>query len=220
VTVALRSVCESAVPPAFEGPPPPQASDGWFTSALQPLLPELYGTARRLMHHTADAEDLTAEVVARAWSARASLLDRSAFRSWIYRILSNTFTSWYRSASARPPEEPLDADDDAEHDFSLFERLHQPFLLWWGTPEQAFLNSLLRDDLERAIDALPERFRIVVVLADVQGFTYRAIADVLQVPIGTVRSRLARGRGLLQKALWQHGIDAGLVKAESPEERH
>jgi RNA polymerase sigma-70 factor, ECF subfamily len=200
--------------PAFEAPTPPHASDAWFTSALQPLLPELYGTARRLLRHTADAEDLTAEVVARAWSARASLLDRSAFRSWMYRILSNTFTSWHRSARARSSEEPLDTDDDAERDFSLFERLHQPFLLWWGSPEQAFLNSLLRDDLERAIDALPERFRIVVVLADVQGFTYQAIADVVQVPIGTVRSRLARGRGLLQKALWQHGIDAGLVKGD------
>jgi RNA polymerase sigma-70 factor (ECF subfamily) len=95
-------------------------------------------------------------------------------------------------------------------EFSLFERLHQPFLLWWGTPEQDFLDRLLREDLIRAIEALPERFRIVVVLADVQGLSYLEIAGSLEVPIGTVRSRLARGRALLQKALWDHACDAGL----------
>ena len=93
---------------------------------------------------------------------------------------------------------------------SLFERLHQPFLLWWGTPEQEFLNRLLREDLVRSIEALPELYRIVVVMADVQGFPYGEIACALEIPVGTVRSRLARGRALLQKALWEHACDAGL----------
>jgi RNA polymerase sigma-70 factor (ECF subfamily) len=170
------------------------------------------------MRNSADAEDLVADAVARAWRARDSLIERSAFRPWMYRILTNTFTSWYRSARTRPAEEQLTADDDAEDHFSLFERLHQPFLLWWGNPEQDFLNKLLRDDLERAIDALPENYRLVVVLADVQGLSYQIIADIVQIPIGTVRSRLARGRGRLQKALWQHGIDAGLVRTTLPPE--
>jgi RNA polymerase sigma-70 factor (ECF subfamily) len=76
----------------------------------------------------------------------------------------------------------------------------------------------LREDLERAVDALPDSFREVVILADLQGFSYREIADVLGIPIGTVRSRLARGRSLLQRALWQHAVDAGLRSAGESDE--
>lgn len=188
----------------------------WFCDVVTPLLPELYGTARRLTKNPTDAEDLVAEAVARAWRGRASLADRGAFRHWIHRILANTYTTWWRSAKVRPVAEPLLDENSADESFSLFERLHQPFLLWFGTPEQEFLNKLLREDLERAIDSLPETFRVPVVLADVQGLSYQEIAENLGVPIGTVRSRLARGRAALQKSLWQHGIDAGLVKASAP----
>ncbi len=218
--VALESTSETIVSLASDATSTPEASDAWFTGALHSLLPELYATARRLTRNTADAEDVTAETVARAWHARDTLLDRGAFRPWMYRILSNTFTSWFRSSRTRPEEEPLAPDDAPGQGFSLFERLHQPFLLWWGNPEQEFLNKVLHEDLERAIDALPENFRIVVVLADVQGLAYQAIADAVQIPIGTVRSRLARGRALLQQALWQHGIDAGLVRNPTTRERN
>jgi RNA polymerase sigma-70 factor, ECF subfamily len=112
----------------------------------------------------------------------------------------------------RPAVESLEAREEQEEPFSLFERLHQPFLLWWGSPEQEFLDKLLREDLECAVDALPEVYRVVVVLADLQGFSYQEIADALGLRIGTVRSRLARGRSLLQKALWEHAVDAGLVR--------
>lgn len=195
-------------------------STAWFSDAVVVLLPELYGTARRLTRNAADAEDLVAEAVARAWRGRESLSDRNAFRHWIHRILANTYTSWWRSARARPVEEPLLDDALTDESFSLFERLHQPFLLWFGTPEQEFLNNILREDLERAIDQLPDTFRVAVVLADVRGLSYREIADTLEVPIGTVRSRLARGRAALQKALWQHGLDAGLVKTPAPRSNH
>jgi RNA polymerase sigma-70 factor (ECF subfamily) len=196
---------------------PREADDtAWFSDAVVALLPELYGTARRLTKNAADAEDLVAEAVARAWRGCESLANRDAFRPWIHRILANAYTSWWRAAQARPVAEPLGDEGTTDDAFSLFERLHQPFLLWFSTPEQEFLNTLLREDLERAIDALPENFRVAVVLADVQGLSYHEIADVLGVPIGTVRSRLARGRAALQKALWQHGIDAGLVRAPAP----
>jgi RNA polymerase sigma-70 factor, ECF subfamily len=193
---------------------PREAGDtAWFSDAVVAILPELYGTARRLTKNPADAEDLVAEAVARAWRAHESLSDSNAFRHWIHRILANTYASWWRSARVRPVEEPLTDEDSTEDRFSLFERLHQPFLLWFSTPEQEFLNKLLREDLERAIDQLPETFRGAVVLADVQGLSYQEIAHALRIPIGTVRSRLARGRAALQKALWQHGVDAGLVRA-------
>lgn len=188
-----------------------EADRSWFEREVVSALPDLYGTALRLSKNPADAEDLVAEAVAKAWAGFGTLHDRSCFRGWLFRILTNTFVSGCRAQSTRPVHEPL-VEDGEEASFSLFERLHQPFLLWWGNPEQEFLNKLLREDLEKAVDALPEGFRVAVVLADLQGFSYQEIAEALEVPIGTVRSRLARGRALLQKALWEHGKDAGLVR--------
>lgn len=187
----------------------------WFDQAVPALLPELLGTARRLTGNPQDAEDLVAEAVTKAWIHRSSLRERERFPAWIHRILTNLFLSRRRAEAGRHEDELL--DEAAE--FSLFERLHQPFLLWWGSPEQDFLDRLLREDLIRAIEALPERFRIVVVLADVQGLSYGEIADSLEVPIGTVRSRLARGRAALQKALWDHACDAGLRTRTHDERR-
>jgi RNA polymerase sigma-70 factor, ECF subfamily len=131
-------------------------------------------------------------------------------RGWLFRILTNAFLSGRRTEARRGTHESLDLD--AEDDFSLFDQLHAPILLWWGNPEQQFLDKLLREDLARAVDGLPEQFRLVLVLADVQGHTYQEIAEMLNVPIGTVRSRLARARAQLQKALWKHACDAGLVR--------
>ena len=180
----------------------------WFEEATLAALPELLGLARRLTRNREDAEDLAAEAITRAWLHRAMLRDRERFSGWIVRILTNVFLSQRRSEATHPCES-LDVDDD----FSLFERLHQPFVLWWGTPEQEFLDRLLREDLIRAIDNLPEPFRIVVALADIQGYSYGEIAESLAIPVGTVRSRLARGRALLQRTLWQHACDSGLRSA-------
>ena len=179
----------------------------WFEDAVRKVLPELLGVARRLSRSQEDAEDLVAEAIARAWLRRATLRERDHFAGWVVKILTNLFFSQHRFESHHP-HEPLDTED-----FSLFERLHQPFLMWWGTPEQEFLDRLLREDLVRAIDALSEPFRVVVVLADVEGLSYAEIAASLGVPIGTVRSRLARARALLQKALWEHACHAGLRSA-------
>jgi RNA polymerase sigma-70 factor, ECF subfamily len=184
----------------------------WFEREAVSALPDLYGTALRLAKNAADAEDLVAESIAKAWTSLPSLHDRSRFRAWLFRILSNTFVSDCRTRAARPVLDSLEACEAEGEQFSLFERLHQPFLLWWGNAEQEFLERLLREDREKAVDALPEAFRVVVVMADVQELSYQEIADSLGVPIGTVRSRLARGRSLLQKALWEHAVDAGLAQ--------
>lgn len=184
----------------------------FFEREVGGLLDALYGAALRFCKNRADAEDLVAEALTKAWSRIDDLKDRSCFRAWMFRILSNTFYSEYRRRPA--PSAPLvEASDDADGEaaFSIFERLHQPFLLWWGNPEQEFVRKLLRRDLECAVDALPDTFRVVVVLAELEGFAYHEIADMLEVPVGTVRSRLARGRALLQKALWQQALAAGLV---------
>jgi RNA polymerase sigma-70 factor (ECF subfamily) len=182
-----------------------------FEAQVLAILRPLHAVAKRLTNNQADAEDLVAESVTRAWRARASLADETAFRAWVFRILNNTFVSERRKALARPREALLvNEAADEETPFSIFERLHQPFLMWFATPEQEFLDKLLREDLDRALTALPEHYRIVVVLADVEGLTYGEIAATLDVPIGTVRSRLARGRSALQRTLWTAARERGL----------
>jgi RNA polymerase sigma-70 factor, ECF subfamily len=201
-----------SIQPMTRGEPLPSSAPrsggaDWFEPEMLRVLPDLLGVALRLSRSQADAEDLVAETVAKAWLNRESLADRGRFRAWTFRILSNQYLGVCRARACRPTEEPLVEDEER---FSLFDRLHQPFLLWWSNPEQDFLSKLLRQDIEAAVDSLPDVFRVVVILADIQGLTYGEIAADLGIPVGTVRSRLARGRGLLQKALWQQACDAGI----------
>lgn len=184
------------------------ADRAWFGEQVEALLPDLFGTAVRLCGDRTDAEDLVALAVSKGWEALPSLEDRDAFRGWMFRILNNAFVSDCRSARAQATRESLDASP--EQPFSLFERLHQPFLLWQGQPEIEVLNRLLAEDIERAIAGLPPEFRSVVVMVDVEGLQYREVAETLGIPVGTVRSRLARGRGRLQRTLWDHAVEAGL----------
>lgn len=189
-----------------------------FEEQVLGLLGCLHGVARRLTGSEADAEDLVAETVARAWRARDSLESEAALRTWLFRILNNTFISDLRRAGARPRLESIGDDDAGEEDgdFSIFEQMHQPFLLWFSNPEQEFLDKLLREDLDRALATLSEDFRIVVILSDLEEFSYAEIAEALAIPIGTVRSRLARARSALQKVLWQQAQAYGLRGADAP----
>jgi RNA polymerase sigma-70 factor (ECF subfamily) len=184
----------------------------WFEEAVAGVLDNLYGAALRLAKNPADAEDLVGETIVKAFGCLDSLKDLRSFRGWIFRILTNCFISEFRKRKTRA-ETPLDGgiEDSGEAEFWLFDRLHQPFLLWWGNPEQQFLDNMLRSDLVKAVDELPETFRIVLVLAELEGFDYQAIADMLEIPVGTVRSRLSRARSMLQKTLWQHASDRGIV---------
>lgn len=174
------------------------------------LMDRLFGTALRLTRDRADAEDLVAETFAKAWARLESLEDRQSFEKWIFRILVNTFISARRREKARPRE--ISAEEEAgPGEFSLFERMHQPFLLWWGNPEQRLLDKLLREDIESALDALPETFRLVIVMVEFWGFSYAETADTLGLPVGTVRSRLSRGRSMMQHALWEQACQLGIA---------
>jgi RNA polymerase sigma-70 factor (ECF subfamily) len=199
-----------------------RVSREFFENQVLGLLGALEGAARRLTRNDADAEDLVAETVSRAWRALDTLECEAAFRAWIFRILNNTFVSELRRAEARPQTESIDAGDGEREGggFSLFEQMHQPFLLWFGNPEQEFLDKLLREDLERALASLPEHYRLVVILSDLEEFSYAEIAQALDVPVGTVRSRLARARGALQKMLWQQAGERGLARAAAPPPEH
>jgi len=185
----------------------------FFAEKVERLTDRLYGTALRLTRNSDDAEDLVAETVAKAWAKVGGLSDAQSFDAWILRILTNTFVSEWRHRRASPEVamEP-EPEDGGDEPFSLYEKLHQPFLLWWTTPEEEVIAKLLREDIDRALDELPDTFRIAIVLVDVEGYSYGEAAELLGVPIGTVRSRLARARAQLQRALWQHGKDAGLLE--------
>lgn len=180
----------------------------FFRAEIERLMDRLYGTALRLTRNAADAEDLVSEAVIKAWANLDDLADRQAFPKWLFRILTNTFVSDRRRARHETSETIIGAD--GEETFSLFEKLHQPFLLWWSNPEQELINKLLRVDLEHALDQLAAEYRTVVVLVEINGHSYAEVAEILGIPIGTVRSRLSRARSTLQRALWKQAQAAGL----------
>lgn len=185
----------------------------FFSRSVEECMDSLYGVALRLTRNSTDAEDLVAEAVAKAWSAIDSLEDRSRFRPWVFRVLHNYFVSEYRKKSVRPAEIALEDIfvDEGEADVtSLLNDQSDDFLKWWANPEKALFNKLLGEKIMSAIDELPEVFRAAILLVNVEGLSYDEAAEALGVPSGTVRSRMKRGRTLLQKALWEHARDAGL----------
>lgn len=189
----------------------------FFETEVDRLLDRLYGTALQLTRDADEAEDVVAEAISRAWACLDKLQDPEKFEGWLFRILNNTFISlWRRRSSRQDRESELDLSDSAASDslqFSLFEQLHQPFLLWWGTPEEQVINGLLCEDIQRALDELPDEYRVIIVLVELQGYSYKEVSSALDIPLGTVRSRLNRGRSLLQKTLWKHAREAGIVRA-------
>jgi RNA polymerase sigma-70 factor (ECF subfamily) len=195
----------------------------WFGQCVEEHMDALYRLALRLTRNEMDAEDLVADAVTRAWCAIDSLQDRSRSKPWMFRILHNCFISNYRKKSIRPQETTYDecsgntgpiAEGDGEIS-ELLIRQSNEFMHWWANPEQEFANQLLGDDIMSAIEELPESYKVTVLLVNVEGFSYDDAADVLDVPAGTIRSRMKRGRTLLQKALWQQAIDAGIIEYAS-----
>ncbi|MBA1148833.1 sigma-70 family RNA polymerase sigma factor [Ectothiorhodospiraceae bacterium WFHF3C12] len=186
-----------------------------FEREIDRLADRLYGTALRLTRDPEDAEDVVAEAVTRAWSKLDELRHPDQFEGWLFRILNNTFVSLWRRRRCRQDRETelnlSEGEEDGPAPFSLFEQLHQPFLLWWGTPEKQVLDGLLREDIQSALDALPDAFRVTMVMVEVEGYTYQEVSDLLDIPLGTVRSRLNRARSLLQASLWERAREAGLV---------
>jgi len=186
----------------------PLGTKAFFSLSIEENLDALYGTAVRLTGTRADAEDLVAECVSRAWSAIDTLEDRDRFRPWAFRILRNCFISDFRKKAVRPRETAYDELGDGDVATFLMDE-SDDFLQWWANPEQAYFSSMLAEEIMNAINNLPESFRDTILLVNVEGLTYDEAAEALDVPKGTVRSRMKRGRTLLQKALWLHARDAG-----------
>ena len=182
---------------------------------LLPLVDDLHRVALSFCHDENAAEELVAATVAKACESYRLLKDKTRIKPWLLRILSNLFISQYRVKARHRHVEYDEMEDNEENQFSLFEQVSQPFLLWWGNPEREVMNKLLDEDIQKAIESLPPEFRITVILCDVESMSYQEIATILNVPIGTVRSRLARGRSLLQKKLWHHAQDLGIIQRKT-----
>lgn len=177
---------------------------------LIPLLDDLHRVGYELCKSQNEAEELVAETVVRACENFASLQDRTKAKQWALRILTNVFISKYRTKRTRREVAYDENASDEDAAFSLFDELSQPFF-WWGNPEREVINKFLDEDLKEALSQLPEESRSIVVMCDVEGYSYDEIANVLSMPIGTVRSRLSRARSQLQRHLYDHAVDRGWV---------
>ena len=167
----------------------------YFQELLNPELGALFRTALRMTRNREDAEDLVQETVTKAFAAFDRFEKGTNFRAWIFRILTNTFINNYYRVRDR---QKLPSLDEMEEE-SFFQPIAEGI-----TPEEALLNTLTKEDILKAIEDLPVEFRAVVVLVLVEGFSYKEAAEILDIPIGTVMSRLWRGRRLLQKSLWEY----------------
>lgn len=171
-----------------------------FEEDVQEYLPQLYAAALRMTRNPSDAEDVLQEALLKAYRGYDTFKAGTNLKAWLYRIVTNTFINSYRKKSRRPAETELGELED----LYLFKRMGEP-----GpggatrSAEAEALDRFVDDDIKAAVEDLPEHFRIPVLLADVEGFSYKEIADIMDVPIGTVMSRLHRGRKALQKALWR-----------------
>ncbi len=171
-------------------------------------MPALYTAAMRLTRNSADAEDLVQETFLKAYRAFDRFEEGTNLKAWLYKILTNTFINSYRAAKRRPEK----ADVEDIEDLYLYHRLGElPGSQAGRSAEEELLDHITDDEVKAAIEALPEAFRIAVLLADVEGFSYKEIADITEVPIGTVMSRIHRGRKALQKTLADFAVERGLV---------
>ena len=186
------------------------ASDPFESEALS-FLDALYRTALRMTRSEAEAEDLVQETYIRAFRFRAQFTPGTNLKAWLFRILTNTFINEYRRKAARPDTTELDDVDESilyRHMREVSPGSSSP------DPEAEVIDNALSSEVKEALEALPEKFRTTLLL-DVEGFSYKEIAEMLEIPIGTVMSRLHRGRKILQRRLYDVARDRGIVAARA-----
>src|SRR5437879_97601 len=158
-------------------------------------LDELFASAMRMTRQKEAAEDLLSEVYAKAWKSFEQFEPGTNLRAWLYKILTNTYINHYRQKQREPLMVELDKpqDPDTGAGGELYDRILGASPSPFDNPDAVLANRILDQDLKKAIDGLPDEFRMAVLLSDVQNFSYQEIADMLSIPSGTVRSRLWRG---------------------------
>ncbi|MCE2525164.1 MAG: sigma-70 family RNA polymerase sigma factor [Acidimicrobiia bacterium] len=174
-----------------------------------PYMDQLYGAARRMTRNADDAEDLVQETYLRAYKGYDRFTEGTNLRAWLFRILTNLFINEYRRRKRRPAEVDL-GDTDTLY---MYKGLGGAELARRSrSAEDELLDGLTSAEVRNAIESVPDSYRVAVLLADVEGFAYKEIAEILDVPIGTVMSRLHRGRKKLREALQEYGRTRGLIE--------
>jgi RNA polymerase sigma-70 factor (ECF subfamily) len=179
-----------------------------FTSDAMQYAPQLFSTALRMTRNRSDAEDLVQETYIKGWRSFHTFQEGTNLRAWLFRIMTNSYINKYNAKKRKGTEVEL---DDVEELF-LYKRLgsiDQSQLS--SSAEDQMLDLFTDDEVKGALESLPEDFRIPVLLSDVDGFSYKEIAEMLEIPMGTVMSRLHRGRKAMQKMLYEYARERGLI---------
>ncbi len=186
-----------------------------FKNAILNCVDDLYRYALSLCHNKPNAEDFVSETVLKALENKSKLKDPAKLKPWMLRVLTNSFIDLRRKAK-RVNHIPIETNNDERMSaFSLFEAITRSPLTDNTTPEIKLIQELSNDHIQQAIKQLPDPFRIAFVLCEVEELSYQQISSTLKINIGTVRSRIARARSMLQKMLWQQAQETGIrIKAK------
>lgn len=167
----------------------------------------LYSAALRFTRHERDAEDLVQDTMLKAFRFFHRYERNTNIKAWLFKILYNIFVNKYRQKNRE-----RSVFMEMEQEANLKKVYSQEILRQSREPEAEFFSQMLSDEVKHALDTLPGEFRMVVVLADLQGFSYKEIANIMECPIGTVMSRLYRGRRMLQEVLYDYAVQEGIIK--------
>jgi RNA polymerase sigma-70 factor (ECF subfamily) len=182
-----------------------------FEAAAMPYLDALYNTAYRMTRNSQDAEDLVQETYLKAYKYYDKFEEGTNLKAWLFKIHKHTFINSYRKAQLQPPQ-----SDFADIEESFERQISEDASRQIRNPEEELLENVLDEDVQRAVDQLPQDYRMVVLLADLEGFSYKEISEILEIPVGTVMSRLYRGRRLLETEMLRYAREHGYLRAGAP----
>ncbi len=213
VGVKVPVMAEAAIPRESAGSVDPAARSADFERLLAGVVKVAYGTALRLTMNRQDAEDLVQEAALLAFKAFGSFQPGTNFKAWFFRIMLNSF---YSSRRRKRPEHSLEDVEEVDALY-LYSRTAEAGLHGQDVdPARLTLGRMASDDIAAALASLPDEFRMACTMYFMEDFSYQEIAQMLGIPVGTVRSRLHRGRKLLQKRLWELAVDRGIVSPGGP----
>jgi RNA polymerase sigma-70 factor (ECF subfamily) len=183
-----------------------------FDRESLPYLDSLYNAAYRMARNSQDAEDLVQETFLKAYKYYDKFQEGTNLKAWLFKILKNTFINSYRKKQSRPPQADFAALEGSFESIISDESFQKI-----KDPEEEVLEQVLDEDVQRALEDLSEEYRMVIILADLEGFAYKEIAEILEIPVGTVMSRLYRARRQLEDALLQYAREHGYMRGIEPQ---